>query len=65
MATYLIGVYYATRRPPGDHAYREVEVEAADCFAGRQLARLTAAQMVGCDEDCVMPTRTEIISMEV
>lgn len=62
---YTVGVYYATSRPPADHAYAEVEVEGADCFAGTALARLTAAQMVGTSaEDCVMSTRTQIISME-
>jgi hypothetical protein len=64
-ATYRVGVWFAARRPPRDDKYREVEVIAADSFAGSQLARLTAAQMVAGDPCCVMPTRTEIQEVEL
>lgn len=64
-ATYRVGVWFARTRPPKDEDYREVDVIAADSFAGAQTARLLASQMVAGDPDCVMPTRTKILFQEV
>jgi hypothetical protein len=63
MYAYVVVVEWAHTRPPTTANTVSSRVDV--CARDDNEAQLLAAQMVACREECVMPTRTTIMELEL